>query len=128
MTDERNTSLSAPPVMPTASTIEERLRRAREGFERSFKEFHILLSVKVLKINKSKAAKSVEKYTVDQIIKACVTLDSLNIGEGTMAIIVVTLREHLTSRDRINELEYELDTVKKDLKRLKKSLGEDTGK
>ena len=124
MSDERKNALSAPPPLAPAVSIEERLRQARENFEKSFKEFHALLNDKTLKINKSTAEKNVEKYTVDKVIKSCVTLDKLNVGEGIMAMVVVALREHLKARDRSNELEYEIEEVKKELKKLKKSLGE----
>lgn len=117
-------TLSAPPPSPPAATIEERLRQARENFEKSFREFHALLNDKTLKINKSQAEKNVEKYTVDKVIKSCITLDKLNVGEGIMAMVVVALREHLKARDRSNELEYELETLRTELKKLKKSLGE----
>jgi len=118
-------TLSAPPPMPSPTTIEERLRKARADFEKSFKDFHELLGDKVLKINKSSAANKQEKYVVDQVVRACVNLDNLNAGEGVMALAVVALREHLKVRDRVNELEYELELAKREIKNLKKELGID---
>jgi len=127
MTDNKKPAptLSAPPPMPTPTTIEEKLRRARADFEQSFKSFHELLGDKVLKINKSAAANKQEKYVVDQVVRSCVNLDSLNAGEGVMALAVVALREHLKVRDRVNELEYELELAKREIKNLKKELGID---
>ena len=116
-------TLSAPPPLPTPATLEEKLRRTRADFEQSFKNFHELLGNKVLKINKTTASNKQEKHIVDQVVRACVNLDRLNIGEGVMALSVVALREHLKVRDRVNELEYELELMKREIKNLKKELG-----
>ena len=124
MTDKKSApTLSAPPPLPTPATIEERLRKTRMNFEQSFKSFHELLGNKVLSTNKTKAENKQEKYIVDQVVKSCVSLDRINIGEGVMALSVVALREHLKIRDRVNELEYELELVKREVKNLKKELG-----
>lgn len=118
-------TLSAPPPLPSSATIEERMRKARTAFEQSFKDFHELLGNKVLKGNKSNAANKQEKYVVDQVVRACINLDQLNVGEGVMALAVVALREHLKVRDRVNNLEFELEVAKRELKNLKKDLGSD---
>lgn len=123
MTDKKAPTLSAQPAIPTVATIEEQLRNARSTFEGAFKDFHMLIKDKVLKVNKSSAAKKLEKFTVDKLIKSCVALDQLNVGEGIMAMVVVALREHLAIRNRVNELEFELETMKRDFKRLNKELG-----
>lgn len=116
-------TLTVPPRPPNPITLEERMRNARTNFEKAFKEFHKLLGDKVLVENKSEAARRVEKHTVDEVVKACVNLDQLNVGEGVMALAVVALREHLKVRDRINELEYQLELSKREVKNLKKELG-----
>lgn len=118
-------TLSAPPPLPSPATIEEKLRRTRVDFEQSFKDFHELLGNKVLKTNKTTASNKQEKHVVDQVVRACVNLDRLNVGEGVMALSVVALREHLKIRDRVNELEYELELMKRDMKNLKKEFGID---
>jgi hypothetical protein len=118
-------TLSAPPPLPTPATVEEKLRRIRVDFEQSFKDFHELLGNKVLKVNKTTAASKQEKHIVDQVVKACVSLDRLNVGEGVMALAVVALREHLKVRDRVNELEYKLELAIREIKNLKKELGID---
>jgi hypothetical protein len=118
-------TLSAPPPLPSPTTIEEKLRRTRADFEQSFKNFHELLGNKVLKTNKTLASNKQEKHVVDQVVRACVNLDRLNVGEGVMALSVVALREHLKVRDRVNDLEYELELVKREMKNLKKEFGID---
>ena len=126
MTDTKKpATLSAPPLLPTPATIEERLRKARVTFEQSFKDFHDLLSNKVLDVNKTGAENKQEKYVIDQVVRSCVNLDNLNVGEGVMALAVVALREHLKVRDRVNELEYHLELAKREVKNLKKELGID---
>lgn len=115
--------LSAPPTTPMPVTLEQRMIRARDVFQLAFKGFHALLGNKVLDINKSDAAKNVEKHVVDEVVKACVGLDKLNVGEGVMALAVIALREHLKVRDRVNELEYDLELSKREIKNLKKELG-----
>lgn len=124
MTDKKSAqTLSSPRPVPSQLSIEERLKVARTNFEKAFKEFHELLRNKVLKDNKSIAAKKQEKYVVDQVVKACVNLDNLNVGEGVMALSVVALREHLQIRDKCNSLEYELELAKREIRNLKKELG-----
>jgi len=114
--------LSTPPVKRQLS-LDERLKRARESFEKSFKAFHELLKSKILKSNLSEAQKKLEKHTIDGLVKACVHTDQLNMGEGVMAMAVVALREHLTVRNRINELEYQLSENQKEIRLLKRELG-----
>ena len=116
-------TLSAPPPFPTQTTIEEKLRKVRADFERSFKDFHELLGDKILKTNKTQASNKQEKHIVDQVVRACIGLDRLNVGEGVMALAVVALREHLKVRDRVNELEYELKLAEREIKNIKKELG-----
>ena len=121
MTDHPN-RLSTPPVVKPVS-LDEQLRAARENFEKAFKEFHENLKLKVLRENQSEAHKRQEKYIIDQLVKACVQTDRLNMGEGVMAVAVVALREHLTIRNRVNELEYQIEDLKKQVNHLKKELG-----
>ena len=117
------TTLSAPPALPSPTTVEERMRRARTEFEEGFKDFHTLLGDKLLRANKSEAVMKQEKHVVDRVVKSCVNLDRLNVGEGVMAMAVVALREHLKVRDRVNELEYELMLAKREIRNIQKELG-----
>ena len=123
MTDQP-TRLSTPPVKKPVS-LDERLKIARENFERAFKDFHESLKLKILRDNQSEAQKKQEKYIIDQLVKACVQTDRLNLGEGVMAVAVVALREHITVRNRVNELEYQIEEWKKEVKHIKKELGID---
>lgn len=110
--------LSQAPTAPSPTTVEERLRSARQNFEMRFKEFHEALGNKHLDINKSQAEHKQEKFIIDGIVKACVGLEQLNVGEGVLALSAVALREHLKVRDRVNELEYKLDSFIKEATRL----------
>lgn len=104
-------------------TIEERIKQARQNLEKCFKEYHRLLNDKVLDSNKSEAQKNVEKKIVDDLHRACLALESLNVGEGLLSMAVIAIREHLKIRDRVNELEYELFKTKRDIAALMKELG-----
>ncbi len=120
MNEPTQPTLKRPPVTP--ESMVQRLKKARTTLETSFKDFHLLLSDKLLDINKSNAKKTQEKHIVDELVKACVILESANIGEGVMALAVIALREHLKVRDRVNELEYDLEVTKKTLNLLKRDL------
>jgi hypothetical protein len=125
MTEEKRTTLSAPPPAPTPTTLADRLKKARASFENAFKDFHGVLGDKILRANKSQAALNLEKHVVGEVVKACTYLNDLNFGEGVMALATVAIREHLKVRDRVNELEYELNLAQRDIKKLKKDLGID---
>jgi len=110
-------------------TIEDRIKQARENIQKCFMAFHNLLKDKVLDKNKTEAQKNTEKKIVDDLHKAGVALDGLNVGEGILSLAIIGIREHLKTRDRINELEYELYKTKRDLPELvKKVLEKDVKK
>lgn len=111
-------TLSQPPQPPSPVTVEERLRKARQQFEAKFRDFHELLKIKHLEENKSQAQFKQEKFVVDELVKSCISLESMNIGEGVLALATVALREHLKIRDRVNELEYKLESFMKEVTRL----------
>ena len=123
MSDMNKQGLSTPPTSTAPVTLDQRMIQARSVFEVAFKNFHELLGDKILNENKSEAAKKVERHVVDGVVKSCVGLDKLNVGEGVMALAVVALREHLKVRDRVNELEYDLEVAKRDIKNIRESLG-----
>jgi hypothetical protein len=108
-------------IPPAPVDVEEKLQRTRKELEQRFKEFHKLLESKILKENTSDAVLKTEKYIVDSLVKTCARLENINMGEGVMALSVISLREHLKLRDRVNELEYQLALTKRELNRLKKS-------
>lgn len=118
MSEQKPPSLSQPPQPPSPVTLEERVRKARQNFEARFKEFHELLKVKQLDANKSQAQHKHEKYVTDELVKGCVGLESLNQGEGVIALATIALREHLVLRDRVNNLEHKLDSFMKEVTRL----------
>lgn len=100
--------------------VRDKLKAARESFERAVKEFHQVLKSKKLIENQSIAEKRQEKAVVDQLVKACVGLDQMNAGEGVMALAVVSIRENLSMRHRVNELEHKLVEQSKELLKVKK--------
>ena len=73
--------------------------------------------------NKSTAVKNTETHAVDRLVNAAVALEMANVGEGLLALITVVLRELLTMRDRVNEVDYELCKAVRDLNKLKSELG-----
>jgi len=97
-------------------SLEDRIKSARHDLEVSFKEFHELLGNKKLSDNKSAAEKNEEKNRVDNLYRAAVKLDNINIGEGPMALAIIALREMLKVRDRLNDFEYKMLTMLKDIK------------
>lgn len=115
---DKTPTLSQQPLPQSPVTIEERLRKARQQFEVKFRKFHELLKIKNLDKNKSQAQLKQEKFVIDELVKACIILESLNIGEGVLALSTVALREHLKVRDRVNEMEYKLESFMKEVTRL----------
>jgi hypothetical protein len=109
---------------PTPPHIQHDYVLKKKEFEGAFKEFHKnVFSSKVLDKNKTAAVKKTEKHIVDRLVKAAVSLDTVNQGEGLLALCTVMVRELLTSRDRMNDLEYEMCLQKKELASLKQELG-----
>ena len=105
--------------IPSPEEVAMKITKAREKFKEKFKNFHELLQNKKLKRNKSQAEVNQDKEIVDQLIKACIAIETMNVGEGIIALSTVALREHSTLRDRVNELEYELEKLKRDIKKSK---------
>jgi len=96
---------SAPQTPPD---VQSDYAKKKKAFEEAFVEFHKIFQDKVLPQNKSVAVKKTEMSVVDKLVNSCVAIENFNVGEGVLALSVIALREQLTIRDRINELEYEL--------------------
>ena len=107
------------PPPPAPIDIEQKYKTAKAKLEESFAAFHKVLSDKVLEDNKSQSMKNHEHFIITELTKAAVALDQLNVGEGVTAMAVIAIREHLKVRDRVNELEYELELLKRELKQSK---------
>ena len=101
-------------------SVQEKMQRVRKEFEERFKAFRLLLDDKVLKRNKSDATLLQEKKVLDDLASTCLKVDKMNVGEGLFAFSTVGVRSHMLMRDRINELEYELFTLRKEVAALKK--------
>lgn len=79
-------------------------------------DFKKLLADKTLPENKSIIAKSVESDIVSQMIKLGIDINNdekEQEGMGSMGWILILLKTCLYQRDRLNELEFALDTMQK---------------
>lgn len=112
----------------TDTKTQQEYLRKKEELSRSFKEFHQLLSNKVLDKNKTPAVKNTEKQITDSLVKSAAALDNINVGEGVLALSSIAIRELLKARDRVNELEYELCLLRRDFLKLQKELGVENDK
>jgi hypothetical protein len=115
-------SLERPP--PAPPNVQNEYHKCKAEFEEAFKNFHTqVFKNKVLEKNKSAAVKNTEMQIIEKLIKSSVSLDNVNIGEGTVALISTMIRELLVMRDRVNELEYDLCVARRDLQQLHNDLG-----
>ena len=121
MSQQGDMSMQKPPI--TAEDMRRTLDKARKALESSFKDYHLLLSDKYVSENKSGARAKNEKHIVDKLAKAASDLEWAKIGEGTMAIAIIALREHLMVRDRVNDLEYKIVSMEKEMRKLRKEPG-----
>jgi len=110
-------------IPPAPFSVQQDLLHKKQELEQAFKAFHELVSKKVLDKNKSPAMKNTEKQIVDRLVRAAVGLEQVNMGEGILSLASIAIREQLIVRDRVNELEYELCLMKKDLDLIKNKLG-----
>lgn len=128
--DNRNPSTLNTPKQqsPSPHQMEQRALRARKKLEECFKQFHEMMIDKVLDANKTAAVKNTERKIVDDLLHAVVALENVNVGQGILSLLTIATREHLHMRDRVNELEYELCVVQRDMKALQKKLEKGTSK
>jgi hypothetical protein len=95
----------------------------KRALEDAFKSFHQLILSKVLDSNKSTATKNTETDIINKLVNSVVDLEKVNVGEGVLSLAVIAVREQLTMRDRINDLEYELYKTKREVNKIKDELG-----
>lgn len=109
--------------------IQTEYNKRKTAFEEAFKDFHKqVFSSKVLDSNKSSAVKNTEMHLIDKMINSAIALDTVNSGEGLLALSTIAVRELLTMRDRVNELEYLLYKNIKEVTHINKELGLDQQK
>lgn len=114
---------------PVVADVQAEYNKIKREFEEAFKQFHQeVFTSKVLDQNKSAAVKNTEKHVIDRMMNTAVALDQINTGEGLLALTTVVIRELLTTRDRVNDLEYELYKALRDMKKLQKELSNKNGK
>jgi len=114
---------TAQPAAPHPKVVEDKLTKTRNNLGLAFKEFAKIIKDKILDTNKTAAQKNTEKQVVDDLYKTAVSLEQQNMTEGVFAVAMIALRTHLMTRDRVNELEYELYLTKKEIKLLKQKMG-----
>ena len=102
--------------MANALDVQKEINDKRKEFEEAFKDFHQrVFCSKVLDKNKSPAAKNSEQAKIEAFIKSAVMIENLNQGEGLLALITTAIREMLHLRDRVNDIDYSLCKLLKDL-------------
>jgi len=115
-------------LSPATFDTQQAYLQKKKDLEQAFKEFHELISNKVLHANKSPAVKRTELQVLDKLVRASQALDNINLGEGILALASIAIREQLVVRDRVNELEYEICLARRDIQKLQQKLGIDDGK
>lgn len=120
--DNRNPNTLSQPQKSQSSPyqMEQRALKARKRLEECFKQFHEMMLLKVLDKNKTAAVKNTERKIVDDLLHSVVALENVNVGQGILSLLTISVREHLQTRDRVNDLEYELFKTKRDMKNLEK--------
>lgn len=106
-------------VPQAPADVQNDYMKKKKELEEAFAEFHKIFLNKVLEKNKSAAVKKTEMAAVDKLVNACVALENINVGEGILALTVIAIREQLTVRDRVNDLEYTLLKMQKEIELLK---------
>lgn len=114
-------------IPPATFEVQQEYQQKKRDLELAFKEFHKLVSNKILDKNKSPALKRTEMQVVTDLIKAAQALDKINVGEGMLVMVSMALREQLVVRDRVNELEFELCKAIRDLNELKEKVSQSNG-
>lgn len=84
--------------------------------------FFKILDDKTLKQNKSVFAKEFERELINSLVNLSIDINNdpaEKEGMGSLAIIVTLLKTSLMQRDKINNMEYELENLKKELKKIR---------
>ena len=105
-------------VPQTPPNVQNDYQKYKAEMEKAFVEFHKMFTNKVLDCNKSAAVKKTEFAIVDKLVKSIDALEKISVGEGLLAAAVISMREQLALKDRVNELEYELLKAKKTIEGL----------
>jgi len=103
---------------PQPISIEQQIKTARKDVEKAFKELFRLYESKILVKNKSVGKVKTEKSIVDNLVKRCVSLENLNSIEGLLSLGTISLRLNLKMKDLVNNLEFQIETLKRDVKKL----------
>lgn len=85
------------------------------------KQFFALLNDKTLNLNKSPINKDIEKETISKIVALALVINQDEAqpeGYGSVAIINLLLKSNFLLRDRVNELDFELAKLKKQMSSL----------
>jgi len=115
-------SMFAPPEKPEES-FDEKAKKVISKVEgrkadcaKLASQFVGILNDKILSVNKSPITKDIEKEVVGKLVALASEInsdESEDEGMGSMAVITLLMRSILIQRDKINELAYEVDKIKK---------------
>lgn len=110
------------PIPPIPQVSPDRINAARSKVGAVLERYGKLVVNKVLKRFKSDKVKKDELKIVSDLIQAAGELDQVNVGEGTMIAAGSAYHMIMILRDRINELEYGLAVLNKELKAIKEGI------
>lgn len=91
-----------------AARIVAQLRERKETLMDAMRAFNRLLSIRVLPENKTISDKENEQEVVTRVTQAAMSVDELSVGEGLLAMCVLSLRQSLQLRDAGNSLAHSL--------------------
>ncbi len=97
---------------PTEDAIKfiSQLNNAKQELVGTMKEFSKLLRIETLPVNSSSKEKEHESRVIDELIRAAVNVDRINVGqnEGVLSLSVFAARLSLLLRNAGNELAYKM--------------------
>ena len=101
--------------------MDSKKNNAQNGIENAFNEFKKLMSDKTHPDNQTPAYHNNVVSTLNRLLVAADELDGVNPGEGIFGLIVLALRSCLKLRDDNVALEVEMQSLKREINRLKKN-------
>lgn len=104
--------------------LEQKLVLAKRQLEKLIIEFHRLLEDKKLTNNKSKGELSMEQDLSYRLVQAANELDVLKYPEpeGTFTMLMMFVLTTLITRDKNNELDYQISQLKSEIKKLEQRI------
>lgn len=100
--------------------IDSKKNQAKINAENSMSEFKKILSDKTHPDNQTPAYQNNVVHVLNKLLVSADELDSHNPGEGIFGLIVLAIRSVLKIKDENVKLEVELNSLKREIERLKK--------